>query len=182
MSAADLAKLLFLSAIRGGSLLFLYMTVPEVGPLMTAMLRTALAGAGAGAGVTLWLFASAGSVSMNSRADIKSCALIGLFSGTLPFPCFSFVALHLPAAYCAMLNALAPLFGILFPVVWLAEPLAAWKLPGLLPDLASVAILVSAGALPLTTVFMAIGSMLVAMGTMLSSTHSLWRGPSAANA
>lgn len=143
MSAADLVKLVFLSAIWGGSFIFLRVAVPEVGPLLTAALRTALAG------LALTGFAAATGVPMHWRANLKPYAVVGLFAGVIPFSCFSFAALHLPAAHSAVLNATAPLFGGAFSVLWLAERLTLGRLAGLLLGVTGVAILVGAGTLPL---------------------------------
>jgi drug/metabolite transporter (DMT)-like permease len=157
MSAADLAKLVFLSAIWGGSFIFLRIAVPEFGPLLTATLRTALAG------VALMTFAAATNVKMNWRANLKPFAVVGLFAGVIPFSCFSFAALHLPAAHSAVLNATAPLFGAVFSMLWLSERLTMRKLAGLLLGLTGVAILVGAGALPLSmSVLIAIAACLLA--------------------
>jgi drug/metabolite transporter (DMT)-like permease len=145
MSAADLAKLVFLSAIWGGSFIFLRIAVPELGPLLTTLLRIMLAGA------ALAAFAFATGVPMNWRRNLKPFAVVGLFAGVLPFVCFSFAALRLPAAYSAVLNATAPLFGAGFSVLWLQEKMNARKLTGLLCGVTGVAILVGAGALPLDT-------------------------------
>lgn len=145
MSASDLAKLVFLSSIWGGSFIFLRVAVPEFGPLLTAALRTALAG------VALVLFAAMSGVQMNWRGNLKSFALVGLFSGVLPFSCFAFAALYLPAAHSAVLNATAPLFGAVFSAIWLAERLTVRKLAGLLLGITGVAILVGAGTLALNS-------------------------------
>lgn len=144
MPPADLAKLVFLSAIWGGSFIFLRLAVPEVGPLLTAMLRTSLAG------IALMAYATATGVTMHWRANLKPFAVVGLFAGVLPFTCFSFAALHLPAAHSAVLNATAPLFGAVFSVLWLSERLTARKIVGLLLGVAGVAILVGAGTLAAT--------------------------------
>jgi drug/metabolite transporter (DMT)-like permease len=143
MSAADLVKLVFLSAIWGGSFIFLRVAVPELGPMLTAILRTALAGA------ALMVFATVTGVTMDWRRNLKPFALVGLSAGVLPFTCFSFAALHLPAAHSAVLNATAPLFGAAFSVVWLAERMSMRKLAGLLLGVTGVAILVGAGSVPL---------------------------------
>lgn len=84
MPFADLAKLVFLSAIWGGSFIFLRVAVPEIGPLLTALLRTSLAG------IALMAFAAATGVTMHWRRNIKPYAVVGLFAGALPFTCFSF--------------------------------------------------------------------------------------------
>jgi drug/metabolite transporter (DMT)-like permease len=157
MSAADLAKLVFLSAIWGGSFIFLRIAVPEVGPLLTATLRTVLAGA------ALLAFARMTDVDMAWRANLKSFAVVGLFACVIPFSCFSFAALHLPAAHSAVLNATAPLFGAVFSMIWLAERLTMIRLAGLLLGIFGVVILVGAGALPLTaSTLLAVAACLVA--------------------
>lgn len=143
MSVADLAKLVFLSAIWGGSFIFLRVAVPEVGPLLTATLRTSLAG------VALMAYAAATGVQMNWRANLKPYAVVGLFAGAIPFSCFSFAALYLPAAHSAVLNSTAPLFGAVFSTLWLAERLTLSRLAGLMLGIAGVAILVGAGTLAL---------------------------------
>lgn len=143
MSAADLAKLVFLSAIWGGSFIFLRIAVPEIGPLLTATLRTSLAG------LALIVFARMTGIPMNWRANLKPYAVVGLFAGVIPFSCFSFAALHLPAAHSAVLNATAPLFGAVFSMLWLSERLTMSRLAGLLLGIIGVAILVGAGTLTL---------------------------------
>lgn len=157
MSPSDLAKLVFLSAIWGGSFIFLRVAVPEVGPLLTAALRTALAG------VALMAFARATGVRMDWRANLKPFAVVGLFACVIPFTCFSFAALHLPAAHSAVLNATAPLFGAVFSMIWLAERLTMIRLAGLLLGVLGVTILVGAGTLPLNaSTLLAIVACLVA--------------------
>lgn len=157
MSAADLVKLVFLSAIWGGSFIFLRVAVPEIGPLLTAALRTGLAG------TALLLFASVTGVKMDWRHNLKPFAVVGVFACVIPFSCFSFAALYLPAAHSAVLNATAPLFGAVFSMFWLAERLTMIRLAGLLLGVLGVAILVGAGSLPLNmTTFAAVAACLVA--------------------
>lgn len=157
MSSADLAKLVFLSAIWGGSFIFLRIAVPETGPLLTATLRTSLAGA------ALLAFAAATGVPMRWRANLKAYAVVGLFACVIPFSCFSFAALYLPAAHSAVLNATAPLFGAALSVLWLAERLTLRKLAGLALGIAGVALLVGAGTLFLNApVLIATGACLLA--------------------
>ena len=149
MSFADLAKLVFLSAIWGGSFIFLRVAAPEAGPLLTATLRTTLAG------LALVAFAAATRVKMDWRANLKPFAVVGLFAVVIPFSCFSFAALHLPAAHSAVLNATAPLFGAVFSMIWLAEKLTMQKLAGLLLGIAGVAVLVGAGSVALNATTLA---------------------------
>ncbi|HJV87210.1 MAG TPA: DMT family transporter [Noviherbaspirillum sp.] len=157
MPAADLAKLVFLAAIWGGSFIFLRVAAPEFGPVLTAALRTSLAG------LALMAFATLTDVPMDWRKNLKPYVLVGLTAGVLPFSCFSFAALYLPAAHSAVLNATAPLFGAAFSVLWLEERLTILKLLGLLLGIAGVAILVGAGSLPITAAtLLAIGACLAA--------------------
>lgn len=165
MSAADLAKLVFLSAIWGGSFIFLRVAAPEAGPLLTATLRTTLAA------IALMAFAMGTRVRMDWRANLKPFAVVGLFAVVIPFSCFSFAALHLPASHSAVLNSTAPLFGAVFSMIWLAERLTMQKLAGLLLGIAGVAILVGAGtvAMNATTIAAVAACLLAAAGYALSS-------------
>lgn len=143
MPLSDLAKLIFLAAIWGGSFIFMRVAVPEIGAVLTATLRVGLAS------VALVGFAALTGVRMDWRRNLKPYALVGLTAAALPFSCFTFAALHLPAAYSAVLNTTAPLFGALFAMFWLAERLTLRKLGGLALGIVGVAILVGAGALAL---------------------------------
>jgi len=165
MSFADLAKLVFLSAIWGGSFIFLRIAAPEAGPLLTATLRTTLAG------IALVAFATATRVKMDWRANLKPFAVVGLFAVVIPFSCFAFAALHLPASHSAVLNATAPLFGAVFSMIWLSERLTLQKLAGLLLGIAGVAVLVGAGSATFSPAMLAaVGACLVAAaGYALSS-------------
>lgn len=157
MSFADLAKLVFLSAIWGGSFIFLRVAVPETGPILTATLRTTLAGA------ALMAYATATGVPMDWRTNLKPYAVVGLFAAAIPFTCFAFAALYLPAAHSAVLNSTAPLFGAVFSILWLSERLTLSRLAGLALGVTGVAILVGAGTLALNA------STLVAVAACLTA-------------
>lgn len=146
MSASDFAKLLFLGSVWGGAFIFLRVAVPEVGPLLTSALRVTLAA------IVLIGFAMATGVEMHWRRNLKPYAIVGLFAAAIPFTCFSFAALHLPAAYLAVLNSTAPLFGAVFSVIWLDDRLTISKLAGLIIGVIGVAILVGAGSFALNAV------------------------------
>jgi drug/metabolite transporter (DMT)-like permease len=158
MSAIDLAKLVFLAAIWGASFTFLRIAVPELGPLFTAILRIALAAA------ILFGFATMTGVAMNWRRNAVPYVAVGLLAAAIPFICFAYAALYLPAAYSAVLNSTGPLFGALFSALWLAERLTIRKLAGLLLGIAGVSILVGAGTIPLT-----VGSLTAVAACLLAS-------------
>lgn len=143
MLPIDFFKLIFLAAIWGGSFIFLRIATPELGAVATATLRILLAG------VSLVAFAYAIRVTLAWRRNLKPYLVVGLFAAALPFSLFSYAALHLPAAYSALLNSTSPLFGAVFSVFYLAERLTLQKLSGLALGVAGVGVLVGAGALVL---------------------------------
>jgi drug/metabolite transporter (DMT)-like permease len=165
MAALDVAKLIFLAAIWGCSFIFLRVIVPEVGPLMTALLRMSLAS------VALISFAALIGTKMQWRRNLKPYAAVGLFATVLPFSCFSYASQFLPAAYSALLNATSPLFGALFSVLWLAERMSLQKLVGLATGVFGVGVLVGAGALILdmSTIVAAAACLLAAASYAVSS-------------
>ncbi len=165
MAALDVVKLIFLAAIWGCSFIFLRVIVPEVGPLMTALLRMSLAS------VALISFATLIGTQMQWRRNVKAYAAVGVFATVLPFSCFSYASQFLPAAYSALLNATSPLFGALFSVLWLAERLTLQKLVGLATGVFGVGVLVGAGALVLnmTTIVAAAACLLAAASYAVSS-------------
>ena len=143
MSSSDLAKLIFLAAIWGGSFIFMRISVPEFGVIFTAALRISLAG------LSLLLFAYSQGVAMLWRKNFKFYAVVGFFSAALPFSCFSYAAQFLPSAYSAVINSTAPLFGALFSIFWMSDRLSLRRLIALFFGIAGVTILVGAGTLPL---------------------------------
>ncbi|HEY4540933.1 MAG TPA: EamA family transporter [Noviherbaspirillum sp.] len=143
MTVSDLAKLVLLSAIWGASFMFLRVCVPEFGPVLTALLRTVLAG------TALYAYAKASAIDIAWRSNIKPYALVGMTAVVIPFSAFSFAAQHLPAAHMAVLNSTAPIFGALLSVALLAERLTMRKLAGLVLGVIGVAVLVGAGSLAL---------------------------------
>jgi drug/metabolite transporter (DMT)-like permease len=165
MSPSDLSKLIFLAAIWGGSFIFMRISVPEVGVILTATLRISLAG------FSLLLFTYLHRVPMMWRLNVKFYAVVGFFSAALPFSCFSFAAQYLPSAYSAVLNSTAPLFGALFSILWLSDRLTLRKLSGLLLGITGVTVLVGAGTilLNLQTLLAAFACLVAAASYAISS-------------
>ncbi|RJF98207.1 DMT family transporter [Noviherbaspirillum saxi] len=156
MSSADLAKLVFVSAIWGSAFVFLRVAVPEMGLWLTSILRASLAS------VALVAFTILTGLPMQWRRNFKYFAIVGFFANVVPFVAFSFAALHIPAAHSAVLNSTVPLFGALLSVVVLSERLTMRLLIGLLLGIVGVAILVGAGGLPLNaSILMAVAACLL---------------------
>jgi drug/metabolite transporter (DMT)-like permease len=139
--SADVARLVLLAAIWGGSFPFLRLTVPELGPLGTAEARLALAG------VTIWLYVHVMGKALEWRRDWHHYAIVGAANSAAPFVLYAWSVQHLPASYLAVINAVSPLFGALVGVLWFGERVTAYAFLGLAAGMAGVAILVGLGPL-----------------------------------
>ena len=160
MRSADLARLVALAAIWGASFVFLRVLAPVLGAAWTAESRVLIAGLTLAAWFRLTGFAP------GWRRNAKVFVVIGLLNSALPFVLYGWAAQHLPASVMAVVNACAPLFGVLCAALWLAEPLTASRLAGVGAGIGGVAWLVSArpaaGSLPDPLFVPAIGACLLA--------------------
>jgi drug/metabolite transporter (DMT)-like permease len=140
----DVARLLSLAALWGGSFAFIRVAVPTLGPIWLAESRVALA------------FAALFAVAL-IRRDVPSLAAhwraylaIGTVNSALPFALFSFAEQFISASNAAILNATSPFFGAIVAAAWLREPLTARKLTGMALGLAGVVLLVGWQAEPVS--------------------------------
>ncbi len=133
-----------MSALWGASFPLLRITSPALGPWGTAGLRCVLA-ALVLAGLMKWL---------RHRWPVRSawpmlCAL-GVLTVAMPFVLFNWAALVLPAGYSAVLNATAPLFGVLGAAAVGDEKLTGRRLLGCAVGFLGVALLVQLGPVAVT--------------------------------
>lgn len=160
MKPRDLAEMLVLAALWGGSFLFLRMASPVVGPLAVAAFRLI------GALLLLWplLLWQGQARQMVSHAPML--LLSGLLACVLPFLGFGQAARGLPAGVLSILNATAPLWTALVGWVWMRERLSAPTVAGLVMGLAGVVLL----AADRTHVGSAVahGAVALALGSTLS--------------
>ncbi len=140
MKRGDVLRLLLLAAIWGASFMFMRVLAPVLGAFATACLRVLIAGV-----VSLAYLATIRFDAQFARWR-RHYAVIGIFNGAVPFLCFAFAALHLPAGYSAILNATTPFFGVLFAALWLGDPLDARKAIGLVLGAVGVLLVVQLGA------------------------------------
>lgn len=136
MKSGDMTSLLSVSALFGGSFLFMRIAVPEFGPIPLIELRVAIA-----ALVLLpvvWL--RRGGAALASHAG--PLLLIGIINAALPFPLMAYGLLSLSAGTGSIMNAATPLFGALIACVWFGERVTAMRVFGLLVSVAGVAVLV----------------------------------------
>ncbi|MFI4951918.1 MAG: DMT family transporter [Burkholderiales bacterium] len=136
MSARDLARLLALASLWGGSFAFIRVAVPALGPTWLAWSRVTLA-----FGALFALALVRGNVPSLS-AHWRGYLVTGIVNSALPFLLFSFAEQYVTASTAAILNATSPFFGALAGAIWLGETLGARRLLGMGLGLAGVVLLV----------------------------------------
>jgi drug/metabolite transporter (DMT)-like permease len=135
MRPADLARLLFLAMLWGGSFIFIRIAVPVLGPIVLVTIRVLVAGA------ALFVYARLTRRDLELRARWRQYLIIGALNSAIPFVLISTAELHLPASLAAILNATSPLFGAIIAAVWIKDPLTRRKLAGLALGLMGVSVL-----------------------------------------
>jgi drug/metabolite transporter (DMT)-like permease len=88
LSTLDFIKLGLLAAIWGGSFIGMRIAVPEIGTLLSATLRIALAA------IALLLFTHINHIQLHWQRNFKAYIAAGLFGAVLPFALFSYAAHH----------------------------------------------------------------------------------------
>ncbi|MDK3159793.1 EamA family transporter [Kamptonema cortianum] len=117
MSISNIAKLLLLAALWGGSFLFMRIAAPILGPVWLIEFRVLLAGL-----VLLPLLARLALLG-EMRRNLIPLLVVGCLNSAVPFVLFAFASISLPAGFTSILNATAPLFGTVVAAVWLKEKL-----------------------------------------------------------
>lgn len=145
MQTRHFAQLVFLSAVWGASFPLIRIAVPAFGPLPMACLRCALAAA------VLALLMRVMRMPWPGRAHWRTFTVLGLFTVVAPFVLFNWAGLVIPAGYSAVLNATAPLFGVVAGAVFGEERLTVRKLAGCAVGLLGVALLVQLGPVQVDT-------------------------------
>lgn len=139
MHARHYLQLVFLSAVWGASFPLIRIAAPAFGPLPMACLRCALAA------VVLAALMRVTRQAWPARMHWRAITLLALLTVVSPFVLFNWAGLVLPAGYSAVLNATAPLFGVLAGAMFEQERLTARKLAGCAAGLGGVALLVQLG-------------------------------------
>lgn len=135
MRPADTARLVALAAVWGASFLFMRIVAPALGPVVTAELRTLIAG------IALALYFTLVGLSAEWRRFGRHYVVVGILSSALPFLLWAYAALSLPAGLLSVLNATAPMFGAVCSAVLLRERLSARRIAGLVVGVLGVALL-----------------------------------------
>ena len=128
-----------LAAIWGASFLFMRIAVPFIGPVWTAQLRVSIAAA------VLLAYVAMTKKTYFIRPRTKHFWVLGAFNSAFPFVLFAYAALHLPAGYSAVLNAIAPLFAAVFSIFMLGERLTWRIVVGAIVAMAGISLMVQLG-------------------------------------
>jgi drug/metabolite transporter (DMT)-like permease len=134
MRRADTARLVLLAAIWGASFLFNRITAPVLGPVLTAELRTLIAG------IALALYFGFAGFNPQWRRWGRQYVIVGILTSALPFLLWAYAALSLTAGLMSVLNATSPMWGALWSVVLLRERLNARRVLGLVIGVVGVAL------------------------------------------
>ena len=177
MQLKALSNLLLLSALWGGSFLFIRVAAPVLGPIALVDLRVLIAG------LALLVY----TIMTRSKLDLKTrwrhYLIIGIINYAIPFICISTAELHLTAGLAAILNATSPLFGAVIAALWIKEPLTLKKIIGLLLGIIGVAIVVGWSPLPFSlSLLLSIGASLLAasfygIGSVYTRVYAKGFGP-----
>lgn len=175
MNALDTGAFVLLSALWGGSYLFIRIASPALGPLVLAEARVSLSA------LALLLYAAATRRMPDLLSRWRQYLIVGAINSAIPFVLIMAAELHLTASFAAILNATSPLFGAVVTTAWLGEPLTARKVAGLVLGLFGVTVLVGWSALPLTTVvFLSVAaSLLAAFSYAIGGAYTKKRAPGA---
>jgi drug/metabolite transporter (DMT)-like permease len=157
---ADLARLVALAAMWGGSYLFMRYAVPHVGAVLMIELRVAIAGAALAALV----YASGESIGW--RRHWRAYLFVGAVGLALPFVLIAQALKAIDASTAAILNALSPLWASVVAAVWIRDPITPAKAAGIALCLVGTAVLVGWTPSPMSAMELAAASMSVA-ATML---------------
>lgn len=136
MTRRDVADMLLLAALWGGSFLFMRIAAPQFGAFALMALRT-----GIGAAVLLPFVLRAGG-SIELRANAGRIAWIGLLNSALPFVMLGYAMQHLDAGFASILNATTPFWGAIVAFLWLGERLGRLGVVGLMVGFGGVLVLV----------------------------------------
>jgi drug/metabolite transporter (DMT)-like permease len=117
-----LALLLILGTLWGSSYLFIKVTVTEVPPLTLVAGRLALSA------IILWLLLRVLGRSMpRSRSLWGTYAVMGFFSGTLPYVLISWGEQYIPSSLAALLQATMPIFTVILAYFLANDERMTWR-------------------------------------------------------
>ena len=142
MTTADYTRLVLLAAIWGAAFIFLRVAAPVLGPAWTAEIRVLLGGLA----LLAWFRCTGFDPALRDHA--RFYLLIGTVNIAFPFVLYSYTAMHAPASLLSIVNATAPIFGLVWSASFGDERITLRKAVGLAFGVAGVTLIAkpSAGA------------------------------------
>ena len=156
MRPADLARLVALGAMWGGSYLFMRVAVPHLGPALMIELRVLLAG------LLLLAFMHATGRAPDWQRHWRPWLAIAVIGTAVPFMLIAEALRTIDASTAAILNALVPLFTTIVAAIWIRERITPPKAAGILTSIAGTAVLVGWTPQPMSAGELAAAAMSVA--------------------
>ncbi|MEL6160771.1 MAG: DMT family transporter [Cyanobacteria bacterium J06623_5] len=150
MKLSDVAELLLLAALWGGSFLFMRVAAPVLGPVWLIEIRVLIAGL-----ALLPLLMRSEGVWTAVRAKLRPLFLVGCVNSALPFLLLAFASISLPAGFMSILNGTTPLFGMVVAAIWFQERLTSSRLFGLALGFVGVVVLIGWQTLTMTPMVIA---------------------------
>ena len=139
-----MAAFITLSALWGGSFIFIRVAVQDLGPIPLMAGRVSIAA------VALGLVA----VVLRRRLQLgkywRGLLVLGSVNAAIPFSFIAAAELQLTASLASILNATVPMFAAVVSAIWLKDKLSGKQVTGLFLGLAGVAVLVGWSPLPLS--------------------------------
>lgn len=144
LKPSQFIELLLLSAIWGGSFLFMRIAVPETGSPALAALRMTIAG------LILFPFfwhysrkrdTSPFSQHADNKTVTKHVWLVAVVNSAIPMLLFAFAASNLDAGFASILNATTPLWGALIGALFFTTKLSKSAIAGLMLGFFGVVVL-----------------------------------------
>lgn len=156
MRPQDLARLVALAAMWGGSYLFMRYAVPHLGAALMIEVRVLIAGLA----LAVMIYATGGAIGW--RRHWRAYAFQGAVGLALPFVLIAQALTVIDASTAAILNALSPLFASLVAAVWIRDPITPAKAAGIALCIAGTAVLVGWTPIAMTSRELLAASMSVA--------------------
>jgi drug/metabolite transporter (DMT)-like permease len=128
----DVAELIALAAIWGGSFLIMRIAVPAFGPVAVAALRVTGAAA-----LLAFLLAARGDFGL-LRRHWRPIAVLGVTNSAVPYFGFAYAAVTTDSGVLAIFNATSPLFAAVVAWLWLGDRLTPARIAGLAIGFAGV--------------------------------------------
>jgi drug/metabolite transporter (DMT)-like permease len=144
MQTRHFIQLIAMSALWGASFPLLRIASPALGPWVVAAVRCLLASVVLG--LLMWRLRER----WPARSAWPQLALLSMLSLVIPFVLFNWAALVIPAGYSSVLNATAPLFGVMAAALAGEEKLTRTRLLGCAVGFTGVALLVQLGPVAVT--------------------------------